>query len=178
MPAPLDPQQRERLVAAMGEVERLLLASQVRVAEADPLTPAAQFCAREYYAESASRFATGFDPAVGGAVADSSITPPRGLLLLATRRGEPVGCGALTLHGRGLAEIKRVWASPSVRGLGLGRRLLRELESRAAAHGCRRVQLDTNGSLTRRSRCTAPPGITRSCRTTTTPTRSCGSRNP
>jgi ribosomal protein S18 acetylase RimI-like enzyme len=41
-----------------------------------------------------------------------------------------------------------MWISPTVRGLGLGRRLLAELESRAAAHGARTVRLETNRALT------------------------------
>jgi ribosomal protein S18 acetylase RimI-like enzyme len=40
-----------------------------------------------------------------------------------------------------------MWVSPAVRGLGLGRRLLSELERRAAEHGCRAVQLETNRAL-------------------------------
>jgi ribosomal protein S18 acetylase RimI-like enzyme len=38
-----------------------------------------------------------------------------------------------------------MWVSPSVRGLGLGRRLLGELEQRI---GAGLVRLDTNGALT------------------------------
>jgi ribosomal protein S18 acetylase RimI-like enzyme len=48
----------------------------------------------------------------------------------------------------GPAHLRRMWVSPTVRGLGLGRRLLTELESRAAAAGASVVQLETNGSLT------------------------------
>jgi ribosomal protein S18 acetylase RimI-like enzyme len=39
-----------------------------------------------------------------------------------------------------------VWISPDVRGLGVGRRLMGELEARAAAHGPL-ARLDTNGAL-------------------------------
>jgi ribosomal protein S18 acetylase RimI-like enzyme len=58
-----------------------------------------------------------------------------------------VGCGALKLHGKAPAEIKRMWVSPSVRGLGLGRRILRELEDRAREGGVTVARLETNRTL-------------------------------
>jgi GNAT superfamily N-acetyltransferase len=76
------------------------------------------------------RFDAGFDPSEHLSRRRSAHASA-GLLLLAWLRGAPVGCGALKLHGKAPAEIKRMWVSPSVRGLGLGRRILRELEDRA-----------------------------------------------
>ncbi|MDP0399350.1 bifunctional helix-turn-helix transcriptional regulator/GNAT family N-acetyltransferase [Tsukamurella strandjordii] len=146
--APLSEGQRTRLIAAMAEVERLLLASQVRIDEADAATAPAQFAARQYYAELGERLRDGFDPSVGGAIRDAAITPPAGLLLVATLHGETVGCGALTFQENGFAEVKRVWAAPTVRGMGLGRRIMAELESRARDAGVRTVRLDTNAGLT------------------------------
>ncbi|MCS3782094.1 bifunctional helix-turn-helix transcriptional regulator/GNAT family N-acetyltransferase [Tsukamurella ocularis] len=145
---PLSDGQRGRLVAAMAEVERLLVASLVRVDEVDAMSAAAQFAARAYYAELGQRLQDGFDPGLGGAVRDAAITPPAGLLLVATLRAETVGCGALAFQDGGFAEVKRVWAAPSVRGLGLGRRIMADLEDRARAAGARTVRLDTNGNLT------------------------------
>jgi ribosomal protein S18 acetylase RimI-like enzyme len=40
-----------------------------------------------------------------------------------------------------------MWVSPSTRGLGLGRRILGELEALAARSGARLVRLETNRSL-------------------------------
>jgi ribosomal protein S18 acetylase RimI-like enzyme len=41
-----------------------------------------------------------------------------------------------------------MWVAESVRGLGIGRRLLAELEAQAARHASRVLRLETNRSLT------------------------------
>jgi ribosomal protein S18 acetylase RimI-like enzyme len=145
---PLSSEQRSRLVAAMAEVERLLAASAVRIAQCDPRRPDARFCLRAYFGELSRRFAGGFDPALSISAGDDELTPPAGLLLVATLHGEPVGCGALKFHDGAPTEIKRMWVAPAARGLGLGRRLLGSLEERAAAAGGRIARLETNGTLT------------------------------
>jgi GNAT superfamily N-acetyltransferase len=73
---------------------------------------------------------------------------PSGLLLIARLRREPVGCGALKLHGDAPAELKRMWVAPPARGLGLGRRLLRALEQHAGQAGATVLHLETNRHLT------------------------------
>ncbi|RZU20245.1 MarR family transcriptional regulator with acetyltransferase activity [Kribbella rubisoli] len=144
---PLDERQRAQLTAAMDEVTRLLTASMVRVEVVDPRLPVAQYCLNAYFEELGRRFETGFDPARSISADHAELTLPAGLLLVATLRSEPVGCGALKLHGAEPAEIKRMWVSPDARGLGLGRRLLAELERTAAAHGATAVRLETNHNL-------------------------------
>ena len=47
----------------------------------------------------------------------------------------------------GPSDIKRMWVAESARGLGIGRRLLDELEQQARDSGARRVQLETNQAL-------------------------------
>ena len=145
---PLSTPQRERLASAMAEVERLLTASAIEVSVRDPRDPGARHCLRAYVEELAGRFDGGFDPARSISAADHEMTPPAGLFLVATLHGEPVGCGALKLHPGAPAEVKRMWVARSVRGLGLGRRLLAELETSAAAHGAGVLRLETNGALT------------------------------
>ncbi|MEU6079142.1 bifunctional helix-turn-helix transcriptional regulator/GNAT family N-acetyltransferase [Streptomyces sp. NPDC047108] len=146
---PLTEAQRDRLVSAMGEVDRLLTASMVSVAAADPETSEAQYCMHEYFAELARRFDTGFDPERSIPADPGELRPPAGLLLVARLHTQPVGCGALKFRGDEPTEIKRMWVAPSARGLGLGRRLLTELEAHAARHGRSRVlRLETNGTLT------------------------------
>jgi DNA-binding MarR family transcriptional regulator/GNAT superfamily N-acetyltransferase len=144
---PLSAMQRDRLVIAMGEVERLLTAALVDIAVIDPAHRHARFCLHEYYAELNRRFDTGFDPTVTRAVDLDEVRAPNGLFLVATLRSEPVGCGALKFLGDERAEIKRMWVAARARGLGVGRRLLTDLEARAASNGSRVVRLDTNKAL-------------------------------
>jgi DNA-binding MarR family transcriptional regulator/GNAT superfamily N-acetyltransferase len=146
--APLSGGQRTRLVAAMAEVERLLTASAVQVAPRPPGHPDARFCLQAYFAELAERFEEGFDPALGISAADAEMTPPAGVLLVATLHGEPVGCGVLKFHGDEPAHLKRMWVAPTARGLGLGRRLLGELEAYSRGQGVRTLRLETNRALT------------------------------
>ena len=145
---PLSARQRERLVTAMAEVERLLAASAVRVTACDPRHRDARRVIRAYVTELADRFEAGFDPALSISATDDEMSPPAGLFLLATLHGEPAGCGALKFRPGAGAEIKRMWVAPEARGLGLGRRLLTELEARAAARGVRTLRLETNRALT------------------------------
>jgi DNA-binding MarR family transcriptional regulator/GNAT superfamily N-acetyltransferase len=146
--APLSTPQRARLVAAMADVERLLTASMVEVAPIDPSDPLARYCVHEYFAELDRRFDTGFDPALSIRADDEELRPPAGLFLVASLRGEPIGCGGLKFHDKKAAELKRMWVAESARGLGIGRRLLSELERRAAGYGARAIRLETNKTLT------------------------------
>ena len=143
---PLSDSQRERLVGAMGEVERLLTASLVELHVVDPAGADAQFCLGEYFAEIDRRFEAGFDPALSITGIDE-LRHPAGVFVVATLRSEPIGCGGVKLAGT-WALLKRMWVAPSARGLGIGRRLLADLEQRARAHGARSVRLETNRALT------------------------------
>jgi DNA-binding MarR family transcriptional regulator/GNAT superfamily N-acetyltransferase len=147
MLAPLNDQERTRLVEAMGTVERLLTAGIVEIAVADPASSAAQFCLQSYFAELDSRFDGGFDPDASISAAAEELVEPAGLLLLAKLHGEPVGCGALKLHPTEPAQLKRMWVATSVRGLGIGRRVLVELERHARQRGVTVVRLETNRGL-------------------------------
>lgn len=74
---------------------------------------------------------TPLDPAV--------FDPPEGLFLVPYLDGVPVGTGAwrrtsvVALGGSLGAEIKRMYVVPELRGRGVARRILAELESTAAA---------------------------------------------
>jgi GNAT superfamily N-acetyltransferase len=145
--APLGEGQRARLVEAMAVVERLLTAGLVDVGIEEPRSDAAQFCLGSYAAELNAIFDGGFDPVRSRSVDPAELTPPTGLLLVARIRAEPVACGALRLHPGEPAEIKRLWVAPAARGLGVGRRVLSELEAHARRNGAAVVRLDTNRAL-------------------------------
>ncbi|MDX6677385.1 MAG: hypothetical protein QOE31_1437 [Solirubrobacteraceae bacterium] len=61
--------------------------------------------------------------------------------------GLAVGCGGLRVVEPGLGEVKRMFVSAPARRSGLGRRLLRELERRAAGAGMARVRVLTTAML-------------------------------
>jgi DNA-binding MarR family transcriptional regulator/GNAT superfamily N-acetyltransferase len=144
---PLSAKQRARLVAAMADVERLLTAAMVEVAPIDPAHTLARHCLHEYFVELERRFDAGFDPARSIPAQEDELRPPAGLFLLASLGGEPIGCGALKFHNNEPTEIKRMWVAESARGLGIGRRLLSELEAQAARYGAGAVRLETNKTL-------------------------------
>lgn len=146
--SPLSESQQNRLVEAMKVVERLLTAGLVEFDIADPTSDDAQHCINAYFDELNDRFKDGFDPTRSISADADELTEPDGFLVMARLHGEPVGCGALKLHEDEPAEIKRMWVEPSARGLGVGRRLLHELEEQARIRGVTKVRLETNRTLT------------------------------
>jgi DNA-binding MarR family transcriptional regulator/GNAT superfamily N-acetyltransferase len=145
---PLDGRQREQLSEAAATLEKLLTASLVTIEVEDPASEAARSCLERYYAELRERFDDGFDPALSSLPDAREMAPPLGLLLVGRLREEPVACGVLRFRDAEPPEIKRMWVAREVRGLGLGRRLLAELEDRARTSGARAVRLETNRALT------------------------------
>ena len=80
--------------------------------------------------------------------------PPEGAFLIAYRDGQPVACaGWRTLShfadGSGVAEdvaeLKRMYAVPDVRGTGVAGVLLAAIEESARGQGMRRIILETGG---------------------------------
>lgn len=145
---PLADAQRERLIAAMAEVERLMRAAAVAIEPLDPHSAEAQACMDAYFSELQERFEEGFDPARTVSATPEELLPPAGVLLVARLDGQPIGCGALKVHARRFGEIKRMWVAPDARGLGIAQRLLDALEAQAAGLGLGIVRLDTHRSLT------------------------------
>ena len=144
---PLDAAQREQLVTAMRSVERLITASLVETRIVDPEHPDAKRCLRAYVAELNRRSDIPFDPHNGSTAEPHEVRAPAGAFLVAYLNGEAIGCGAVKHRRGGPSDIKRMWVAESARGLGIGRRLLRELEQLARAGGAPVAQLETNGTL-------------------------------
>lgn len=67
----------------------------------------------------------------------------RGAFLVAYLAGTPVGCGAIRLNEPGVAEIKRMYVDPAVRGRRVGRQIVDALESHARQLGAKRIVLET-----------------------------------
>lgn len=146
--APLTGEQRERLVAAMRDVERLLTAASVEIKPVDPEQRDAEYCLVEYVAELNRRSTRGFDPSVGATALPHEVRPPAGQFFVAYLHGKAIGCGAVKHHADAPAEIKRMWIAPQARRLGLGRRLLETLEACALAAGARVAHIETSRVLT------------------------------
>ncbi len=144
---PLGADDRQALVDAMATVDRLLRLGQVAIAAEDPHSPEADACLRAYFAEIDERFESGFDFDAAEPFAVDDMVEPEGVLLLARIGERPVACGALHFFPHAVADVKRMWVDPAARGLGLGRRMLVELEALARSRGVTLLRLETNRSL-------------------------------
>ena len=139
--------QRTRLVAAMTEVHRLLQLAGLQIERVDPASPDARWCIGQYFDELDRRFESGFDPAASLSAEDRDLIPPRGAFLVASVDGAPVACGAVKSVSPGVGSLKRMWVADTVRGVGIGRRVLEALESQARELGLTTLRLETNQTL-------------------------------
>lgn len=71
------------------------------------------------------------------------VSEGRGAFLVAYLNDKPMGCGAIRLNEPGLAEIKRMYVDPTVRGRRVGRRIVDALEAQARLLGAKRIVLET-----------------------------------
>jgi GNAT superfamily N-acetyltransferase len=74
------------------------------------------------------------------------LTPPRGLFLVARVDGHPaggVGVRSISDPASRLGEIKRLWVRPDQRRIGLGARLMDEIEIRSREMGFLQLYLES-----------------------------------
>ncbi|MDA2806394.1 GNAT family N-acetyltransferase [Nocardiopsis suaedae] len=119
--------------------------------------PEAAEVLREYYRDIVGRYygRTATEAEIDAAMAEEpsgALAPPEGLFLVArapdrTSAG-PMGCvGLHWFDGGRIAEIKRLFVAPAVRGLGGGVRLLEAIEKAAKEGGATLARLDTRSDL-------------------------------
>jgi GNAT superfamily N-acetyltransferase len=123
-----------------------LESDQLKIIEIDPRDATARSCLELYYSELARRFPGGFEVSRSRDPDAEDMIAPNGAFLIALLDGHPVGCVGLK-GGAEFAEIKRLWVSPTARGMGLARRLMAAAEARAKALGISILRLDTNSAL-------------------------------
>jgi GNAT superfamily N-acetyltransferase len=103
--------------------------------------PAAQALWVEYQALVRERLGPGFVPEEAIFGTERMFEEKGAAFVVLYGRGRPVACGGVRSMGPELAEIKRMFVTADARRQGHGRRLLGELERRAAAAGAKRVRL-------------------------------------
>jgi putative acetyltransferase len=90
------------------------------------------------------RYMRGLYPAESNHLMDiGALVQPNVRFFAAQVDGTYRACGAILLHGRNYAEVKRVYVMSSARGLGLGRRMLDTLEDATRREGLRLMRLET-----------------------------------
>jgi GNAT superfamily N-acetyltransferase len=111
----------------------------LRIEAADPRAPEAAALIERLTEELARRYD---DDGVGGFQVEH-VLQPRSVFLLGWLGERAVACGALRPLEGDIAEVKRMFVAPDVRGRGIGRRILAELEARARQWGYTAVWLET-----------------------------------
>jgi putative acetyltransferase len=113
----------------------------ILITRADPLGEDAMKLLRAFRTEMTERYWDLIGPS--GPPPPENELGARGICLIASCDGKPVACGAIRELATDTAEVKRVYVVPEFRRLGIARRLLTELEGRAAESGFHFLRLET-----------------------------------
>jgi len=157
--APLDTNDRRRLLAAMAMIEQLLAPADDPTGR--PATP--QIVLRQHRAgdigwmislhgelyQREYGWNAEFESLVAGIGAAflKNFDPAFERAWIVELAGERVGCALVVQNSRTIAKLRLVLLDPRVRGLGLGRRLVREAIGFARGCGYRKLTLWTNDCL-------------------------------
>jgi ribosomal protein S18 acetylase RimI-like enzyme len=133
------------------------------IAVTPPVAPAGRTVLRAYFADVASRYygrpATEEEiTAARQGEPSDDLTPPGGLLLVASEQDSALGCVGLRLLPGRIGEVTRLFVMPAARRRGLGSRLLEHLEAHARDHGVATLRLDTRRDLVEARRLYAAHG--------------------
>jgi GNAT superfamily N-acetyltransferase len=97
-----------------------------------------QRLATDQQAELRARYDGQGEPGMPPSASDISL-----VLVAREDDGTPVGCGALRVLGDGVAEVKRMYVTPSGRGRGVAKAVLAGLEEAARERGWTTLRLET-----------------------------------
>jgi DNA-binding MarR family transcriptional regulator/GNAT superfamily N-acetyltransferase len=154
MLAPLGRGDRDRLVAAMVAIERLLGGSQAATSRAvlrEPRPGEMGWVVQSHGALYAAEY--GFDSSFEALVAEiaakflTSFDASRERCWIADLHGVPVGSVFLVRHSDDIAKLRLLLVDPAGRGQGLGQRLVAECIAFAQACGYRKITLWTQSIL-------------------------------
>ena len=154
MLSPLAGEDRRRLIAAMGVIERMLggaRAASPAVILRDPRPGDMGWVVQSHGARYASEygFDATFEALVAGITAQfiTSFDASRERCWIADQAGSPVGSVFLVKHSDDVAKLRLLAVDPAARGQGLGQRLVAECIRFARACGYRRMTLWTQSIL-------------------------------
>jgi 8-oxo-dGTP pyrophosphatase MutT (NUDIX family)/GNAT superfamily N-acetyltransferase len=121
-----------------------------RIEVRDPADPAALAAVVAYSAELDARFGES-SPTITDPHLDDYRRPTGTFLVVVDESGDALGCAGLrtieTDAYGAVAEVKRMWVSPLLRGQGVGRALLERLHEEARVRGLTQVVLDSRRDL-------------------------------
>lgn len=112
----------------------------VRVEREDPTSPVSS----QLMAEVSAELGALYDDDGIGNFRVGHVMIPRSAFVVAWLDGEAVGCGAIRpMDDDRVAEVKRMYVRPKMRGQGISRRILKTLETLAREYDYTTVRLET-----------------------------------
>ncbi len=98
---------------------------------------------------------------INHALTVEQVFQPRVHFFIVRNQNIPIACGAVTLEEGGIAELKRMYVKPEMRGRGVVQALLAHLEAQAIALGFVHLALETGDTLIAAMKAYERAGFTR-----------------